>query len=116
MVRLGSPQVAQAMPQRSDGMTDVAMLSREIEHGSAPRLPSTPVGTRRSGPAGVTPTHSRVMSVPLCLCGTPLVTDIEMDVWMCVHCGRAFCRDCGGTMARVGGCDMCTVCGMGMCG
>jgi len=96
MVRLGSPQEAQAMPKRSDGVTEMAALSRETEYDTS--------------------TRGRVMSVPLCLCGTPLVTDVEMGIWMCAHCGRAFCRDCGGMMARVGGCDTCTVCGMGMCG
>lgn len=60
--------------------------------------------------------RARIMAVPLCLCGTPLVTDIEAGLWVCEHCGRAFCRDCGGMMTRVGGCDTCTVCGMGMCG
>jgi hypothetical protein len=52
---------------------------------------------------------------PLCLCGTPMSADVHQALWLCPHCGRAFCRDCGGMMARVGGCDTCTVCGMGMC-
>lgn len=92
MVQPRSPQVA----QRKNGVTEPVAVSRESEYGTA--------------------THGRVMSVPLCLCGTPLVTDVEHGLWMCTHCGRAYCRDCGGMMARVGGCDTCTVCGMGMCG
>ncbi len=94
--------MARAMSKRmirsaqEDVMIEKTALASEVEHGGS--------------------AYGRVMSVPLCLCGTPLVTDIEMGVWICTHCGRAFCRDCGGTMARVGGCDTCTVCGMGMCG
>lgn len=87
--------MARAMRKTDEGAMEPVVLSRESEHGAA---------------------HQRVMSVPLCLCGTPLVTDLVLGVWVCGHCGRSFCRDCGGTMARVGGCDTCTVCGMGMCG
>ena len=53
---------------------------------------------------------------PLCLCGSPMITDLDAGLWACSHCGRAFCRDCGGMMARAGGCDICTVCGAGACG
>jgi hypothetical protein len=110
MVRLRSPQVAR-LPSTSLGT------------GRSPQVvrPEPPQVVRPDSPQASEIEHGawaygRVMSVPLCLCGTPLVTDVEMGLWLCGHCGRAFCRDCGGTMARVGGCDTCTVCGMGMCG
>ena len=83
--------------------------------------PLTPLETITSAPAASTPLTGwliprRESFGPSCLCGTPLAADAIADLWLCSHCGRAFCRDCGGVVARAGGCDQCTVCGAGACG
>ena len=65
---------------------------------------------------GMAPRPRPAAKSPLCLCGSPMITDLDAGLWACSHCGRAFCRDCGGMMARAGGCDVCTICGAGACG
>lgn len=97
----------------------VASHTRDLKPAILSPLPVSPQpspdGTGRSAVAGWRMSHRESFG-PSCLCGTPLAADAQAELWLCAHCGRAFCRDCGGVVTRAGGCDVCTVCGVGACG